>query len=384
MRWRLLGARRFLPLFATQFLGAFNDNLFRSAMLFLIAFRLKAGDPAGAALAASISGGVFILPYFLFSSLSGQFADRIDKARIARIVKLAELAILGAGAAGLLLCALPLLYVVLFAMGVHSTVFGPVKYGILPQHLRADELVAGTGMVEAATFLAILFGQIAGGLMATPVAAGAMLAAALAGIAASLFIPPAPPDDASSAIDANIARGTLAILRHAIRNATLLHVIIGISWFFALGAVLTQQFAALVAGLNARAGVASALLALFSVGIAIGALAAARLMRGRITGRPVAPAALSVALLTGWLALAIGAMRPAPGAAVGLAGFLALPGAGWLCGGLVLLAIVAGIYVVPLYALLQTAGEASSRARDVAANNVVNALAMVALTILSI
>lgn len=384
MRRRLLGARRFLPLFATQFLGAFNDNLFRSAMLFLIAFRLMKGDAAGAALAASLTGGVFILPYFLFSSLAGQLADARDKGRIARIVKGAEIAILGLGATGLLLPSLPLLYAVLFAMGVHSTVFGPVKYALLPQHLAPDELVVGTGLVEAATFLAILFGQIAGSLLPTPIAVVAMLAAALAGLGASWFIPPAPPGNAPGRIDANIGRGTLAILRHSLRSATLLHVILNISWFFALGAVLTQQFAPLVAELNARAAVASAFLALFSVGVAVGSLIAARLMKGRVTGRLAAPAALAVALLTAGLALAIAAMRPTPGAPIGLAGFVARPGAPWLCLDLLLLAVAAGLYIVPLYALLQTAGDAATRARDVAANNIVNALAMVALTILCV
>ncbi|HET8611599.1 MAG TPA: MFS transporter [Sphingomonas sp.] len=381
-RLSLLASRRFWPLFATQFLGAFNDNLFRSAMLFLIAFRVLKGDPEANALAATAAGGVFILPFFLFSSLSGQFADRIDKARIARWVKLAEVAIMAVGLIGLAVASLPLLYLVLFAMGTHSTLFGPIKYAILPQHLKADELATGTGMVEAATFLAILLGQIGGGLMPAEAAGAVLMGVALAGVLASRFIPPAPPEGAPPPVDWNIARGTVAILRHAGSSPAMLRTIIGISWFFSLGAVLTQQFVPLVAGLNARPEVAAFFLALFSVGVAIGSLLAGRLMRGRVTGRPVLPAALAIALLT--LGLALCATMPAAnGPPTGLVAFLARPRAWALCLDLVALAIAGGVYIVPLYALLQTLGEPAARARDVAANNVANALAMVAISLLS-
>jgi acyl-[acyl-carrier-protein]-phospholipid O-acyltransferase/long-chain-fatty-acid--[acyl-carrier-protein] ligase len=378
----LLGRRRFWPLFATQFLGAFNDNLFRSGMLFLIAFRLSHGT--GGAIAASLTGGVFILPYFLFSSLSGELADRIDKARVARGVKLAEVAIMLVGAAGLLLPSQGLLYLALFAMGTHSTVFGPVKYAILPQHLAAGELVAGTALVEAGTFLAILAGQIAGGLMPTPWATGAMVVVAAAGLAASLAIPTAPPLGIAPPPDRNLARGTWTMLRSAWREPVLRQATIGISWFFALGAVLTQQFVPLVASLGATPAVAAYMLALFSVGVAVGSLLAGRVMRGRVTARTVFPAALAIAVLTADIARTIAGLRPVPGGGIGIARFVAMPGATHLSLDLVALAIAAGLYVVPLYALLQTEPEPTARARAVAANNVANAAMMVLVTILSL
>ena len=378
----LLTRRRFLPLFATQFLGAFNDNLFRSAMLFLIAFRLSHGT--GGAIAASLTGGVFIAPFFLFSSLSGELADRIDKARVARGVKLAEVAIMAVGAGGLLWPSQPLLYAALFAMGTHSTVFGPVKYAILPQHLARDELVGGTALVEAGTFLAILAGQIAGALLPTPWAVAAMVTTALAGFAASLAIPTAPPLSDTPPPMRDLVSGTAAMLGVVCRDPVLRPVTIGISWFFALGAVLTQQFVPLVAGLGATPAVAAFLLALFSIGVAAGSLLAARAMRGRVTARTVFPAGVGIALLTGDLAWTIARLRPPAGGGIGIAAFVAMPGTTHLALDLVVLAVAAGLYVVPLYALLQTEAAPAARARAVAANNVANAAMMVAVTLLSL
>lgn len=159
----LLGTRRFGPLFATQFLGAFNDNLYKTAMLFLITYQMLAHEPQQAAALVTLAGGVFILPFLLFSSLSGELADKVDKARVVRAVKLAEILIMLVGAFALTHDSIPLLMVVLFAMGTHSTFFGPIKYAILPQHLPDRELLSGTGLVEAGTYIAILGGQIAGG-----------------------------------------------------------------------------------------------------------------------------------------------------------------------------------------------------------------------------
>jgi MFS family permease len=190
----LSSSRAFVPLFVTQFLGAFNDNLFKTAMLFLITFQLAGVDLRSAATMVTAAAGVFIVPFFLFSGIAGQLADARDKAAIARAVKLAEVVILGIGGVALLLGSVPLLFATLFGMGTHSTVFGPVKYAILPQHLRPDQLLTGTGLVEGGTFVAILLGQIAGGLLPTKAAAAAMIVAALAGVAAasSRRLPPPP------------------------------------------------------------------------------------------------------------------------------------------------------------------------------------------------
>lgn len=376
----LLARRRFAPLFATQFLGAFNDNLFRSAMLFLIAFKLMAGDPARAALATVIAGGVFILPYFLFSSLAGQLADRLDKAKLARGVKVAEVGIMVAGAGALLWGSLPLLYAVLFAMGVHSTFFGPIKYSILPQHLREHELMGGTGLVESGTFLAILLGQLAGGLLATQNAAVAVLGVAAAGLLASLFIPAAPPAVDRPALDYHLVRATATIVRHARGTRWLYLTILGISWFFALGAVLTQQFVPLVESLRGDETVASLFLALFSIGVAVGSLSVNRLLRGEISARYVPAAALVLALTVIDLSFTVGRMTPSP-VPVGIAGFLARSGSLHLVADLLAIAIAGGIFIVPLYAFLQTLGDPANRSRDVAANNVVNAAAMVGVSV---
>jgi acyl-[acyl-carrier-protein]-phospholipid O-acyltransferase/long-chain-fatty-acid--[acyl-carrier-protein] ligase len=380
-QWGLLARRRFLPLFATQFFGAFNDNLYRSAMLFLVTFTLYRGEADRAAMVAVLSGGVFILPYFLFSSVAGQLADRVDKARVARFVKVAEIAILAAGALALDTGSLPLMMTVLFAMGVHSTIFGPIKYSMLPQHLAETELMGGTGLVEAGTFLAILMGQLAGGLLPTATATALMLGVAGLGLAASLFIPPAPPEGERPAIEPNLIRSTARIVGHARRNHSLYLAILGISWFFALGAVLTQQFAPLVGRLNGTPAVGALFLGLFSVGVAIGSLMVGRLLGGVISARYVPAAALVLALGVIDLGFTIQHLVPAP-AAVGVRGFLDRPGSWHLVADLIAIAVAGGVFVVPLYALLQTLGDAASRSRDVAANNIVNAAGMVLVSLL--
>lgn len=377
----LLARRRFLPLFATQFLGAFNDNLYRSSMLFLLSFTIYRGDADQAALVAVIAGGVFILPYFLFSSLAGQVADSIDKAKIARAVKLAEIAIMLVGALALNSGSMPLLMTVLFAMGVHSTVFGPVKYSMLPQHLSPQELMGGTGLVEAGTFLAILAGQVAGGLLPTAQADEAMIAVAVLGLVSSLFIPAAPPAADRAAIDLNLARSTMRIVGHARRTPRLFLVILGITWFFALGAVLTQQFVPLVGHLNATPAVGAFFLGLFSVGVAIGSLIVGRLLKGEISSRYVPASALVMALAVIDLGFTVRGLAPSV-TVVGVDGFLAAPGSWHVVADLVAIAVAGGVFIVPLYALLQTLGDSANRSRNVAANNIVNAAGMVLVSVL--
>jgi len=372
----LLGRRRFAPLFVTQFLGAFNDNLYRSAMLFLVSFTLYRGEADRAALVAVIAGGVFILPYFLFSSVAGQLADRRDKARVAQGVKLAEIAIMALGALALSSGSMLLLMTVLFAMGVHSTVFGPVKYSILPQHLSETELMGGTGLIEAGTFLAILAGQLAGGLLPTTIAMKAMLGVAVFGLAISMLIPAAPAGTDRPAIEYDLVRSTGRIVAHAGRNRTLFLVILGITWFFSLGAVLTQQFVPLVGHLNATPEVGALFLGLFSVGVAIGSLLVSRLLGGEISARYVPVSALILALAVIDMGATVHGLTPAA-ATIGVRGFLGAPESWHLIADLLAVAIAGGVFIVPLYALLQTLGDPASRSRDVAANNIVNAAGMV-------
>jgi len=372
----LLGKRRFLPLFATQFLGAFNDNLYRSAMLFLISFAIYRGHADRAAVVAVISGGVFILPFFLFSSVAGQLADRVDKARVAQGVKLAEIGIMAVGTAALAGGSMPLLMAVLFAMGTHSTIFGPVKYSILPQHLAEAELMGGTGLIEAGTFLAILAGQLAGGLLSTADASVAMLGVAAIGFGTSLFIPSAPAASPRPAIEVNLVAATARIVGHARRNRRLFLAILGITWFFSLGAVLTQQFVPLVSHLNATPSVGALFLGLFSVGVAIGSLTVSRLLRGEISARYVPVAALVLALSVVDLGLTVHRLVPAA-TPIGLGAFMQVAGSWHLTADLLVIAMAAGVFVVPLYALLQTLGDPANRSRDVAANNIINAAGMV-------
>jgi acyl-[acyl-carrier-protein]-phospholipid O-acyltransferase/long-chain-fatty-acid--[acyl-carrier-protein] ligase len=272
----LLAKRRFAPLFATQFLGAFNDNLFKTAETL-----------------AGIATALFILPYFLLSAPAGQLADGHDKARIAKWVKLAEVAIMVLGLAGFHYRSVPLLLGALTLMGVHSTVFGPVKYAILPQHLRPNEIMGGTGLVEAGTFLAILSGQILGGLLA-PEHAG-MIAVGIAGggLVASLFIPPAPPREAQLRIDPNVARSTWQLLQEAIHRRPVWLSILGISWFFGLGAVFLAEFVPLVQNqLSARQEVAVLFLTVFLVGVATGSVLVNKFLSGVISARFVPLSAL--------------------------------------------------------------------------------------------
>jgi acyl-[acyl-carrier-protein]-phospholipid O-acyltransferase / long-chain-fatty-acid--[acyl-carrier-protein] ligase len=333
-QWSLLGKRRFWPLFVTQFLGAFNDNLYRSSMIFLVSFSLLKGQGDRAAMIGVLSGAVFTLPFFLFSSLAGQLADRIDKARLARLVKLAEVLIMLVGVAALDSGSLALLMLVVFAMGTHSTVFGPIKYSMLPQHLHADELMGGTGLIEAATFLAILAGQLLGGLLMPTAVIGAehhvtagevMLGVAVLGLASSFFIPSAPAPASRPALEANLIRSTGRIVGHARRNRDLFLAILGITWFFSLGAVLTQQFVPLVGELNGTPAVGALFVGLFSVGVAAGSLLVGRLLGGQISARYVPVSALVVALGVIDLGLTTHGLKPAP-APADIAAFFQLPG----------------------------------------------------------
>jgi acyl-[acyl-carrier-protein]-phospholipid O-acyltransferase/long-chain-fatty-acid--[acyl-carrier-protein] ligase len=366
----LLTARRFGPLFAVQFLGAFNDNLFKNACIFLVAFHLRADDPAGAATFATIGTGVFILPFFLFSGVAGEISDARDKAAIARWVKVAEIGFMALGAVALAIESEPLCLAVLFLMGVHSAIFGPMKYAILPQHLAADELLLGTGLVEGATFVAILLGQIAGGLLPVAVAGPIAIGVALLGWLASRGIPAAPPIS-SAAIEWNPWRASRRALASAFATPSLRIATICISWFWALGAIYTSQFVPLARNnLGGSEGVATLFLAAFSIGIAIGSAGVGRLLHGRVSARlgPWAGLVMAAAGMDLYFAQAGFA-----GNAGDVAAFLARPAAWRILADLGILAVAGGVFSVPLYGILQTGGEPAERARAIAANNIVNA-----------
>ncbi len=379
----LLGRRRFAPLFVVQFLGAFNDNLLKFALLFLANFGLHAAAPGAAAELATIATGLFILPYFLFSALAGTIADACDKARLIRIVKSAEVVIMLIALLGFRIESVPLLLGALFLMGVHSTIFGPVKYAILPQHLRPEEIVGGTGVIEAGTFLAILGGQLLAGVIAPWQSALVAIGLAMLGLVVSLAVPPAPPAERGLAIDRNPFRGTRRIIGAARAHHRLWLAILGISWFFAVGAVLLSIFAPLVGDvLGGRQSVATLFLLIFSIGVAAGSLLVNTLLHGKVSARYVPAAALALA---GWLIdLCWSTHRHARTAtAIGVRDFVAMAGNWRLLVDLAGVAVAGGIFVVPLYAILQTGSVAAERSRTIAANNIVNAIVTVALVILA-
>ncbi len=378
MSTALLRTRRFLPLFLTQALGALNDNLFKNALVVLVVFRMAEGGPALVAMA----GGLFILPFALFSAPAGQLADRFDKARLIRITKLFEAALMALAAWGFLAGHIPALFAVLFGLGVQAAFFGPLKYGILPDHLAEHELMRGNALIEAGTFGAILAGTIAGGaLIGMPygpgiVAVAGLLVAAL-GVAAAFMVPPAMPADPGLRIDWNVARETLKLLRVARANRPVWLSILGLSWFWVLGATFLAEFPVMAKqDFHAGNGVVTLLLAGFAVGVGAGSILAGRLLRGEISARHVPLAAVSLSACT--LGFAHLAGRPEAAAWITPAAMLASPGGLAALACLFGAAASGGVFSVPLYAILQERAEPAQRARMIAANNVLNAASMVA------
>ena len=382
----LLRSRRFVPLFATQFLGAFNDSLFKQAVVLFVTYQLYS-NPAKEFRFSAIAQGLFILPFFLFSALSGQLADDHDKAKLIRIIKLAEIGIMILGGAGIMLANIPLMLAAVGLMGVHSTFFGPIKYAILPQHLHRDEVLGGTGLVEAGTYIAILLGTILAGVLASrpSTAAFAVLGFALAGYLAGRQVPPAPPAAERLPITWHIVHASIELVSATMRIRRLFLAILAISFFWTIGAVLIIIFPPLVKNvLGANEQVASLFIAVFSIGIAFGSVAINRLLKSEVSARFAPPAVIAMGvfvLLLHFVALTWSKHGPE---LTTLENFLVNPMA-WpmiLC--LLGVAITGGMFVVPLYAFLTTTVPKTETSRTVAANNIVNSGAMVIGSLLSI
>ena len=383
----LLNKRRFLPLFVTQLLGAFNDNLFKNAMVLFVVYGIY-NDEATETLFSAVATAVFILPFFLLSALAGQLADTRDKARIIRIVKFCEILIMLVGATGLALAwlgygvtliAIPLMMIALFAMGVHSTFFGPIKYAILPQHLHEGEVLGGTGLVEAGTYIAILLGTILAGIIPVEWAAVGVVVTALVGYISSRQVPPAPPEQQESGIDWHIIRSSVKLVSATMHIKTLYLAILSISFFWTIGAVLFIQFPPLAKNiLGADKEVASLFLAVFSIGIAIGSVAINRLLKGQVSAR-FAPASVIVMglFVVAFHIVCRNWVLNDNGELYNIAGFVGHPGAVPLLLCLLGIAVSGGMFVVPLYAFLTTTVPKDQTARTVAANNIVNSGAMV-------
>ncbi|MEO6153380.1 MAG: MFS transporter [Croceibacterium sp.] len=384
----LLRQRRFLPLFATQLFNAFNDNLFKNAMVLFVVYSVYNSEAAEAQFSA-IASGLFILPFFVLSALSGQLSDMRDKAVIIRWIKLAEIGIMAVGAVGLVMAwqgllttrlAIPLMLAAVLAMGVHSTFFGPIKYAILPQHLKREEVLAGTGLVEAGTYVAILAGTILAGWIPVQWAAVGVMVTAVLGYLTSRQVPPAPPYEHGQAIDYHLIRSSISLVRNTMQQREVFYAILAISFFWTIGAVLFIQFPPLAKNvLMASKEVASLFLVIFSVGVAIGSIAINALLKGDVSARyaPISVLAMGAFVAVLWFVCHEWSTDVTATHLLNVGQFLARPLAGPVLVTLLLIAIAGGMFVVPLYAFLTTKCDPAVASRTVAANNIVNSGAMV-------
>lgn len=379
-QFRLLASRRLLPLFVTQFLGALNDNLFKNALVILIAYSDTA-NARSTQILVTIAGAIFILPYFMFSATAGQLADRYEKTRLIRITKLWEIGVMVLATAGFAFHSIVFQLTVLFGLGVQATFFGPVKYGILPELLLSEELIGGNALIEAGTFLAILIGTIAGGLLILApyghtIVSATLMTFAVIGWGASLFTPKGRAAAPELKINPNILVETWSILRYAYRQPALRLPLLGISWFWLIGIAYLAQFPNYAkALLGANNEVITLFLTLFSLGIGAGSLLCGRLQHGAINLRLVPLGALGLTVFGFDLYLASrGAAVQGP--LLGAVAFLSGAAHWRIVVDLAVIALAGGIYCVPLYATMQARSDPAHRARVIAANNIMNALFM--------
>ena len=380
-QFALLRQRRFAPFFWTQFLGAGNDNLFKFAFTVMVTYQLQVSwlEPKMAGLAI---GALFILPFLLFSATSGQLTDKYDKTRVIRFVKWLEIAIMALAAYGFWSVQVPVLLACVFLMGLHSTLFGPDKFAYLPQHLNERELTGGNGMVEMGTFVAILLGQVAGGLLVAIPEVGrhyvafACVAVALLGRVTAQGIPASPSTDPGLRINWNPVTETWRNLMLARQNIVVFRSLLGISWMWFFGAVFLAQFPSFAKEvLHGDEQVASLLLVVFSVGIGTGSLLCEVLSKRHVEIGLVPLGAIGMSVFAIDLYFASRGLPPADGLA--LRAFMAQPAHWRVMADLALLSLFAGLYSVPMYALIQLRSQPSHRARIIAANNILNALFMI-------
>ena len=382
-QFSLLSQRRFAPFFWTQFLGAFNDNLFKTALLVALTYDALSWTTISPGLLNNLIPGLFILPYVLFSATAGQIADKVEKGRLARFVKLLEVAIMLVACVGWLTHTLWLLIAAVVGMGVHSTLFGPVKYAYLPQHLKPEELVGGNGVVEMGTFVGILLGEVAGALLVAhkpfgiELVAGASLLMALLGLAASWRIPASPAPAPELKINYNFATESVRNLRFSSKNRTVFLSILGNSWFWFYGALVLSQFPVYAKDyLHGDHSVFVLLLTVFSLGIGIGSLLCEKLS-GRKVEIGLVPFG-SIGLSLFGIDLYFASLAYTNTATVDAFALLALPGSLRILADLVLIGVFGGFFIVPLFALIQTRCDPKHVSRTIAGMNILNALFMVA------
>ena len=379
---QLLMQRRFGPLFWTQFCGAFNDNLYKNALVILITFKAYQIAELSPEQLVALCGGIFILPFFLFSALAGQISDQVSKSRLMVWIKVWEIGVMTLGSIGFVTENFPLLIGVLFLMGLQSTFFGPAKYSSLPELLPNRELVTGNAYVEMGTFLAILLGTILGGLLVSmPRGGGYLISAAVMGFAAmgwlsSLRIPSLPPIAQAQPLQLNIFKSTVDILRICRRTRSVFLSILGISWFWLVGAVVLSILPAYCKQtLNANEHVVTFFLALFSLGVGIGSILCEKLSFNHLELGLVPVGSFGISLFALDLFLVGQPTLQAPLVTVGV--LLGTP-VGWrITVDLLLFSLFSGFFIVPLYTLIQERSEDAVRSQTIAANNILNALFMV-------
>lgn len=381
-QFQLLSERRFAPFFWTQFLGAGNDNIFKFAFTVLATYHAAEWGGMDPKVAGAVIGGIFILPFVLFSATAGQLADKIEKSLMTRFVKNLEIAIMLAVGAGFLWKIVTLLFLGVFLMGVHSTIFGPVKFAYLPQHLNDEELTGGNGLVEMGTFLAILLGTMLGGLLVGIPGAGphyvaaVSIAVAILGRIVAGFLPHSPAPDPGLKVNWNPITETWHNLQLAYQNRTVFLSLLGNSWLWFFGSIFLTSFTGFSKTvLGGDEQVVTLLLALFSVGIGIGCLLCEKLSGRKVEIGLVPFGSIGMTLFAVDLYFASRGMQPT--ALVGVAEFVKEWQHRRVMADLFLLAMFAGFYSVPLYALMQSRCDPSHRARIIAANNILNAIFMV-------
>ncbi|PIR38451.1 MAG: MFS transporter [Alphaproteobacteria bacterium CG11_big_fil_rev_8_21_14_0_20_39_49] len=386
----LLKTKRFLPLFITQFMGAFNDNAFKNAFLIWFTYDIAKQTGADANFVVTLAAGLFILPFFLFSATAGQVADKYEKSLLTQKIKQVEIILMIGCAFFFYLKSVEGLMVILFFMGVQSTFFGPIKYSLLPEHLKEDELISGNGLIEGGTFLSILLGTIFGGLIIRTTYGVGLLSAfvilfAVIGWFSSRYIPTAKIGDKNLKVSWNIIAQTWKIIGYARQERTVWLSIIGISWFWFVGVTFLTQFPIYTKNIiGGNEHVVTLFLAVFSIGVGIGSVLCNKLLKGQINGRlvPMGAAGMTVSIFL--FAYASG-LYTNLSTEISIMEFLSSGIPAWLIIiDLLMLSVFSGIYIVPLYTIMQHRSDNKHISRIIAANNVINAFFMVIASIYAI
>ena len=386
-QFAFLSTKRFFPLFGTQFFGALNDNLFKTTLFVLISFYGLGANPwIPSSQMLNIGALLFILPFFLFSALSGEICNKFDKAIVARWIKVAEIGIMIIAVIGFLHHSLSLLLLSLFLMGTHSTLFGPLKYSILPEYLERHELLSGNSLIESGTFLAILLGQILGTMLAAThiyLLATILLIIALSGLFSSMFMPRVQAQFPRQYIQPNIARSTLQLLKETSKQKNIWMAIMGISWFWFLGSIYITQLPTFTRiNLGGNDQVFNLMLTLFSVGIGTGSIACARLSKHKLHLSLVVIGSIGMSIFGLLLVVLTNGAHFVH--ADNISVFLARNNAFAVIISIIGIGFFGGFFSLPLYTWLQTASSNDFRSHAIAANNIINGFFMVLASIISL